>query len=89
MPPRRGSALGRPLTGHGMPASFKGADDPRDAVRGHMPRISAYPLKVKSKAAVIGLIGAGMIGGTVARLATGAGYYVVLSNSRESPALPG
>ncbi len=30
----------------------------------------------------IGLIGAGMIGGTVARLAAGAGYNVVLSNSR-------
>jgi 8-hydroxy-5-deazaflavin:NADPH oxidoreductase len=30
----------------------------------------------------IGLIGAGMIGGTVARLAVGAGYEVVLSNSR-------
>ncbi|GGL32321.1 NAD(P)-binding domain-containing protein [Phycicoccus endophyticus] len=30
----------------------------------------------------IGLIGAGNIGGTLARLATGAGYDVVLSNSR-------
>jgi predicted dinucleotide-binding enzyme len=30
----------------------------------------------------IGLIGAGMIGGTVARLAVAAGYEVVLSNSR-------
>ncbi len=32
--------------------------------------------------ATIGLIGAGMIGGTVARLAIAAGYDVVLSNSR-------
>ncbi|HEX2572704.1 MAG TPA: NAD(P)-binding domain-containing protein, partial [Polyangia bacterium] len=30
----------------------------------------------------IGLIGSGMIGGTVARLAVAAGYDVVLSNSR-------
>jgi predicted dinucleotide-binding enzyme len=40
-------------------------------------------LKVTSKTAVIGLIGAGMIGGTLARLAIDAGYHVVLSNSRE------
>lgn len=40
-------------------------------------------LKVRSKTAVIGLIGAGRIGGAVARLAVDAGYYVVLSNSRE------
>jgi NAD(P)H dehydrogenase (quinone) len=40
-------------------------------------------LKVRSKTAVIGLIGAGHIGGTVARLAVDAGYHVVLSNSRE------
>jgi predicted dinucleotide-binding enzyme len=32
--------------------------------------------------ATLGLIGSGMIGGTVARLAVGAGYDVVLSNSR-------
>lgn len=44
---------------------------------------AAYELfKVKSKAAVIGFIGAGMIGGTVAGLAIEAGYEVVLSNSR-------
>ena len=30
----------------------------------------------------VGLIGSGMIGGTVARLAIAAGYDVVLSNSR-------
>jgi 8-hydroxy-5-deazaflavin:NADPH oxidoreductase len=40
-------------------------------------------LKVRSKTAVIGLIGAGMIGGTLGRLAIDAGYHVVLSNSRE------
>jgi len=39
-------------------------------------------LKVRSKTAIIGLIGTGMIGGTVARPATGVGYHVVLSNSR-------
>jgi predicted dinucleotide-binding enzyme len=32
--------------------------------------------------ATVGIIGSGMIGGTVARLAVGAGYDVVLSNSR-------
>src|SRR2546423_7468506 len=32
--------------------------------------------------ATVGLIGCGRIGGTVARLATDAGYDVVLSNSR-------
>ncbi len=42
-------------------------------------------LKVRSKTAVIGLIGAGNIGSAVATVATvavGAGYNVVLSNSR-------
>ena len=36
----------------------------------------------RSGMATIGLIGSGMIGGTVARLAVAAGYQVVLSNSR-------
>ena len=44
-------------------------------------------LKVRSKTAVIGLIGAGRIGGTVARLAADAGYHIVLSNSREPETL--
>ena len=39
-------------------------------------------LKVRSTTATIGLIGVGMIGGTIARLAVDAGYHVVLSNSR-------
>jgi predicted dinucleotide-binding enzyme len=44
---------------------------------------AAYDLfKVKSQQAVIGLIGAGNIGGAVARLAIDAGYNVVLSKSR-------
>ncbi len=44
---------------------------------------AAYDLlKVRSRTAVIGLIGAGNIGGTVARLAIDAGYNVVLSNTR-------
>ncbi len=44
---------------------------------------AAYDLlKVTSRAAVIGLIGAGRIGGTVAGLAVDAGYHVVLSNGR-------
>jgi len=30
----------------------------------------------------VGIIGSGMIGGTVARLSVAAGYHVVLSNSR-------
>lgn len=37
----------------------------------------------------VGLIGAGMIGGTVARLAVAAGYDVVLSNSRGPQTLTG
>lgn len=37
----------------------------------------------------VGLIGAGMIGGTVARLAVAAGYDVVLSNSRGPQTLAG
>ncbi|HUK71010.1 MAG TPA: NAD(P)-binding domain-containing protein, partial [Streptosporangiaceae bacterium] len=37
----------------------------------------------------IGLIGAGMIGGTVARLAVAAGYDVVVSNSRGPQTLTG
>lgn len=37
----------------------------------------------------VGLIGAGMIGGTVARLAVDAGYDVVLSNSRGPQTLTG
>ena len=45
---------------------------------------AAYDLlKVRSTTATIGFIGAGMIGGTVARLAVNAGYHVVLSYSRE------
>ena len=44
---------------------------------------TAYDLfKVRSRTAVIGFIGAGMIGGAVARLAIDAGYNVVLSHSR-------
>ena len=39
-------------------------------------------LKVRSKTAVIGLIGAGNIGSAVATVAVDAGYNVVLSNSR-------
>jgi predicted dinucleotide-binding enzyme len=35
-----------------------------------------------AQVATVGLIGSGMIGGTLARLATAAGYDVVLSNSR-------
>ncbi|HEY6792054.1 MAG TPA: NAD(P)-binding domain-containing protein, partial [Trebonia sp.] len=37
----------------------------------------------------IGLIGSGMIGGTVARLAVAAGHEVVLSNSRGPQTLAG
>jgi 8-hydroxy-5-deazaflavin:NADPH oxidoreductase len=44
---------------------------------------AAYDLlKVMSTTATVGFIGAGMIGGTVARLAVNAGFHVVLSNSR-------
>jgi NAD(P)H dehydrogenase (quinone) len=44
---------------------------------------AAYDLvKVTSRTAVIGLIGAGRIGGTLAGLAVDAGYHVVLSNDR-------
>ena len=44
---------------------------------------AAYNLvKVTSRTAVIGLIGAGRIGGTLAGLAVDAGYHVVLSNGR-------
>jgi predicted dinucleotide-binding enzyme len=32
--------------------------------------------------ATVGIIGSGMIGGTVARLSVAAGYHVVVSNSR-------
>ena len=39
--------------------------------------------------AVVGLIGSGHIGGTVGRLAVGAGYDVVLSNSRGPETLAG
>lgn len=39
-------------------------------------------LKVRSRKTVIGFLGAGRIGGTLARLAIDAGYKVVLSNSR-------
>ncbi len=50
---------------------------PVDVVR------AAYDLvKVTSKTAVIGFIGAGRIGGTLAGLAVDAGYHVVLSNDR-------
>jgi NAD(P)H dehydrogenase (quinone) len=45
--------------------------------------------KVNSQTAVIGLIGAGNIGSTVARLAIGAGYKVVLSNGRGPETLAG
>jgi len=42
---------------------------------------AAYDLvKVTSRTAIIGLIGAGRIGGTLAELAVDAGYHVVLSN---------
>ena len=37
----------------------------------------------------VGIIGSGMIGGTVARLAVAAGYHVVLSNSRGPETLAG
>ena len=44
---------------------------------------AAYDLvKVTSRTAIIGLIGAGRIGGTLAGLAVDAGYHVVLSNDR-------
>jgi NAD(P)H dehydrogenase (quinone) len=44
---------------------------------------AAYDLvKVTSRTAVIGLIGAGRIGGALARLAIDAGYHVALGNSR-------
>jgi hypothetical protein len=44
---------------------------------------AAYDLvKVTSRTAVIGLIGAGRTGGTLAGLPVGAGYHVVLSNER-------
>ncbi|MCI2424092.1 NAD(P)-binding domain-containing protein [Saccharopolyspora sp. K220] len=39
--------------------------------------------------ATLGLIGSGFIGGTVARLAVGAGLDVVLSNSRGPQSLAG
>jgi predicted dinucleotide-binding enzyme len=46
---------------------------------------AAYDLlRVRSTTATVGFIGAGMIGGTVARLAVSAGYHVVLSNSRDA-----
>ncbi len=44
---------------------------------------AAYDLvKVTSRTAVIGLIGAGRIGGTLAGLAVDAGYHLILSNNR-------
>jgi NAD(P)H dehydrogenase (quinone) len=45
--------------------------------------------KVSSRKAVVGLIGAGMIGGTVATLAVDAGYDVVIANSRKPDTLGG
>ncbi len=55
---------------------------PADVVR------AAYDLrKVTSRTAVIGLIGAGRIGVTLAGLAVGAGYHVVLSTDRGPAAL--
>jgi predicted dinucleotide-binding enzyme len=45
--------------------------------------------KVSSRKAIVGLIGAGMIGGTVARLAVDAGYEVVVTNSRQPETLDG
>ena len=51
-----------------------------------MPR---RPAAVAAGMTTIGLIGAGMIGGTVARLAVAAGYDVVLSNSRGPETLGG
>jgi predicted dinucleotide-binding enzyme len=45
--------------------------------------------KVSSRKAVVGLIGAGMIGGTVATLAVDAGYDVVVANSRKPDTLGG
>jgi predicted dinucleotide-binding enzyme len=44
-------------------------------------------LNVRTDVAVIGLIGAGHIGGQIARLAVANGYQVVLSNSREPQSL--
>ena len=48
-----------------------------------------FPDGVETSMTTIGLIGAGNIGGTVARLAVNAGYDVVLSNSRGPETLAG